>query len=135
MFQILEDLLGENIRKFSRLNMLIFFTFFTQLDIIYRRARTFPWTSSLLCFCKSIFATFIFPYLAAICKGVKPFFVAALREALFSTRIAATCLSEKFCVTEKNSFCIFTYSFFSQYETKIETSLLTISTTQILEYF
>jgi len=29
-----------------------------------------------------------------MCKGVKPFFVAALREALFSTRMAATCSSE-----------------------------------------
>lgn len=83
---------------------------------MYGRARTFPWTSSILCFCKSIFATFIFPYLAAICKGVKPFFVAALREALFSTRIAATCSSEKFCVTEKNFFsAVLIYSFFKYF--------------------
>ena len=52
--------------------------------------QTFPCASNLLSRCKSIFATLILPYLAAICKGVKPFLVVALREALFSTRIVAT---------------------------------------------
>lgn len=108
MFRIIEELLiKEGVKNRRKCKKVFFrsclneFDFLTQLDTVYGRARTFPWISSLLCFCKSIFATFIFPYLAAICKGVKPFFVAALREALFSTRIAATCSSEKFCVTKK----------------------------------
>lgn len=53
---------------------------------------TFPCASNLLSLCKSILATLMLPYLAAICKGVKPFLVVALREALFSTRIVATCI-------------------------------------------
>lgn len=55
------------------------------------KLQTFPWASTGESRWSSSLATFMLPYLAARCSGVKPFFVVAVRDAPCSRRTDATC--------------------------------------------
>lgn len=58
----------------------------------YRYFLTFPWASTGAFFCNNNLATFMLPYLAAKCRGVKPFLVVAVSDAPFSNKTDATCI-------------------------------------------
>lgn len=75
---------------------------------------TFPWASTGAFFCNNNRATFILPYLAAKCKGVNPFLVVAVREALFSNKTDATCIqSQKRIMKEICLLCYIYVTFYN----------------------